>query len=258
MTRFDDCSPLPLHFVIATPNRRPDQCYGRRRVRNYELEYVSRGEGEVEVDGRRLPARDHALLLRRPGELAQGRGIYHSRFIEFAGNPNHCRSHGLDGLPDVAFPRDWWVTEALFNELFDAPRSDGLGFKIRLFRLLGQMYGGAAVPADRCEAERVILDSRRYMQAHFSEPLCAEALARHAGYSVCHYAHLFKRITGETPLSCLQRLRVEQARALLLRTALSAEAVMRECGFQSYPNFLRVFREQCGLTPTQYRKENAL
>ena len=38
--------------------------------------------------------------------------------------------------------------------------------------------------------------------------------------------------------------------------AVSFAAVAERCGFDTYPNFVRSFKNVCGITPTEYRKKS--
>lgn len=253
-----DCSPEPLSFTIAMPNRSQEDAYGKRRIRNYELEFVSTGMGLIELDGRRVSASDHALLLRRPGETAQGHGVYRSRFVEFSYNSRGGRNASLDAVPDAVFPELWRETESRFTRLSREfrDRQDGwqLRCKIELLCLLEQFSCFGGTQQELPQAQRLIHTAGVYMRDHFSEPIRAEQLADMAGYSVYHFYRLFKQETGETPVAYLHRLRIAFAKRRLRETQLSAEAIMLECGFQNYPHFLKVFRSLCGVTPGEYRK----
>lgn len=264
---FDDLCPVPVRHVVTVPNAHPRDRYPLRRVTHYELEYIREGGGAIEVDGESLPAQSCTLMLRRPGQLVQGRGVYHSRFFAFDCTPGGGRHAGLDALPGVCRPDQPWAAEELFAGVFAAFESDApagrLHFMAGTLRLVAcyaestrpEAAGAAAAGAD---ALAVIRASEAYIRRSYAQPLQVGQLAQQAGYSLYHYAHLFRQVTGLPPLKYLHKVRIAHARARLLETNLPTESIMRECGFQNYPNFLRIFKSLNGTTPGQYRLEHRL
>lgn len=63
-------------------------------------------------------------------------------------------------------------------------------------------------------------------------------------------------LTGETPASFIQEIKIKRA-CQLLKSApeTSIVEVARKCGFDDGSNFTRTFKKVTGLTPTQYQKE---
>ncbi len=65
--------------------------------------------------------------------------------------------------------------------------------------------------------------------------------------------HLFKAETGQTVGQYRKDARLEKARVLLRTTLLSVKEIMHHVGISSNSHFARDFKEECGLSPTQYR-----
>ena len=65
-------------------------------------------------------------------------------------------------------------------------------------------------------------------------------------------------LTGYTPSAYIQRIKIQKAKNLLDgNPQMSFNEVADRCGFDAYPNFVRAFKNVCGVTPTEYRrKEN--
>ena len=76
---------------------------------------------------------------------------------------------------------------------------------------------------------------------------------------VCMSTSLFYRkmvaMTGMTPTAYIQRARIKKAMNLIdSRQGISLADVADQCGFDAYPNFVRSFKNVCGITPTDYRR----
>ncbi len=52
----------------------------------------------------------------------------------------------------------------------------------------------------------------------------------------------------------ITKLRIDEAKKLLLTTDKSIQDISQECGFYSIKTFLRVFKNEVGVTPTEFRK----
>lgn len=69
-----------------------------------------------------------------------------------------------------------------------------------------------------------------------------------------YLSRLFRRVTGQSIVDFINVRRIEAARRLLESTDLGINDVAEETGFSTTAHFRRVFREQVGVSPMQYRK----
>ena len=79
-------------------------------------------------------------------------------------------------------------------------------------------------------------------------------LARVVNLSPSRFNHLFKTEIGTSPLQYLKVLRMERAKVLLTNTFLSVKEIMASVGVNDPSHFVREFKKNCGLTPSQYRR----
>jgi AraC-like DNA-binding protein len=93
-----------------------------------------------------------------------------------------------------------------------------------------------------------------YMTAHLSEPISLETLAAVAALSKHHFLRRYQRARGLTPTQELRRLRVEQARQLLITTALPIKEIPERVGLANEYHMSRLFRRLLGTTPGFYRR----
>jgi AraC-like DNA-binding protein len=94
-----------------------------------------------------------------------------------------------------------------------------------------------------------------YMDAHLSDNLKREDVARHVGLSSSHFAHLLSTYTGKSFRKILTELRVEKAAQLLRHSQLSLTEIAFECGFSDQSHFSRVFSKATSHSPGDYRKQ---
>ena len=84
---------------------------------------------------------------------------------------------------------------------------------------------------------------------HFAEPLRVEALARHVGMSPSAFHLHFKSVTALSPLQYQKRLRLQEARRLMLGEGLDAGEAAFRVGYESPSQFGREYRRLFGNSP---------
>ena len=118
-------------------------------------------------------------------------------------------------------------------------------------RTLPQLSLAKNSAADRRELTYQI---SQYVGEHFREPLTLGTLARELGMNKYHLSHVFSEKMGQSFPAYLSRIRISCACSALAETDRSVTQIAEECGFESQRSFFRVFQQQLGTTPLQYRK----
>lgn len=109
--------------------------------------------------------------------------------------------------------------------------------------------GPTAAPNDSPSMPQLL----QYVHLNYLEKLRIEDLAVRFRYSVPHISRMFKEQTGVRLHDYVQKLRVEHAVTLLLRTNMSVTDIATSSGFESFRTFTRVFRELKGTTASEFR-----
>jgi AraC-like DNA-binding protein len=92
------------------------------------------------------------------------------------------------------------------------------------------------------------------IQECFKDDLTLHDLACAAQFSRFHFSRVFRSITGLSPSSFLEVVRLEQAKKLLLKSACSVMEVCFDVGYQSVGTFTSRFSLFVGVTPTSLRQ----
>lgn len=104
---------------------------------------------------------------------------------------------------------------------------------------------------------KAIRSAIHYIHSHIQEKLSLEQLADASGLSSGRLSHLFKEETGMSPLSYVQKERMETAKSMLLYTDYPLSEISAALCFSSESHFIKVFREYTGKTPGRYRKSQS-
>ncbi len=86
-----------------------------------------------------------------------------------------------------------------------------------------------------------------------ADDLSQAAMADMAGISKDYFSRIFKTVTGMNYSKWLNMIRLEKATELLAKEDRSLTEIAMLSGFQSIPSFNRVFREEKGMAPGEYR-----
>ena len=95
----------------------------------------------------------------------------------------------------------------------------------------------------------------RYLDENYAEPVTLHLLARHCGCSIPTLTRQFRLQTGESPISYLNRLRLDKAARLLSGTCLPVGEIAEKTGFGSSSYLARCFQARYQLSPHTYRKK---
>ncbi len=89
---------------------------------------------------------------------------------------------------------------------------------------------------------------------HFTWSL--EELARHAGKTKEHVCRSMKKYLGVSPMDYINQVRVHYAASMLENSDVPITDIGMDVGFYSLSYFNKLFRENYGMSPREYRKMN--
>ena len=92
-----------------------------------------------------------------------------------------------------------------------------------------------------------------YIQSCYKD--CSlESLSAAFGYSSRHLQRLLRIYTGKSYSEIIQYLRLKQAASLLAETDLSVDEIAERCGYHASRSLRKLFSDQYGMSPSDYRK----
>ncbi|MCS7219980.1 MAG: AraC family transcriptional regulator [Anaerolineae bacterium] len=96
---------------------------------------------------------------------------------------------------------------------------------------------------------RYIRQAIERIRADFNQPLLIDDLARELGMSLSAFYQHFKAVTGMSPLQFQKRLRLQEARRLMLTEGLDAATAGYRVGYNDASHFSREYRRLFGEPP---------
>ena len=96
-----------------------------------------------------------------------------------------------------------------------------------------------------------------YMQLSKNKDADVSVIASYMCMSPRQFHRKINALTGYSPSIYIQRLKIRKACNILDKDPkMSFMEVADLCGFDAYPNFVRAFKNVCGVTPTDYRRKS--
>jgi transcriptional regulator GlxA family with amidase domain len=96
---------------------------------------------------------------------------------------------------------------------------------------------------------RQVADTVAWMKQNFAETVQVDELAERANISPSMFRQHFRTITGMSPVQFQKRLRLQEARQLMLNESASAAAASALVGYESASQFNREYRRLFGAPP---------
>lgn len=99
-----------------------------------------------------------------------------------------------------------------------------------------------------------IVQSKLFIDDHFSEPINLDDIADEAYFSKFHFIRLFKKTYGKTPHQYLTYVRIQKAR-ILLEAGSSVSETCFSVGFDGVNSFSGLFKQYNGCSPLAYQQK---
>ncbi|GAA0137417.1 hypothetical protein YSY43_42580 [Paenibacillus sp. YSY-4.3] len=107
------------------------------------------------------------------------------------------------------------------------------------------------------EIQNSIMKAVALAQQMMSEPLTAGDMAEMVNMSSSYFSQCFKEIVGQTYTDYLREIRMQRARQYLRNTTKTIQWIAEQVGYNDEKYFSRLFREQVGMLPSEYRQSSS-
>ncbi|MCU6710660.1 response regulator [Paenibacillus sp. J5C_2022] len=103
------------------------------------------------------------------------------------------------------------------------------------------------------DGRKIIRDVKDYVKLHVDGDLRLQTVAGIVHLNASYLSQLFKNETGMNYSEYVSTIRLDKAKSLLSQTSLKIYDVARLSGHQSPKHFMLMFKQQEGMTATEYR-----
>lgn len=105
------------------------------------------------------------------------------------------------------------------------------------------------------KSESVADQLKEYIDTHYQEDIRRETLAELVYLNVDYMSRIFKKEAGISISAYLMQKRVEAAKKMLTQSSLPINTVSIYVGYSNFSYFTKMFRENTGFSPLEYRRK---
>lgn len=261
----DFCEGLFITDIGYYPKAEHHHRVREEGVNQYVLIYCVDGSGFYVVDGKRYEVgRNQYFILPigKPHEYGATEGHHWTIYwVHFRGKAAHVFAEGAATPQSINVTMQSRISERIniFEEILTTLHlGDGIEdlryASSLLAHFLASMRYLEQFRRAKTEEERDIVEQAiHYMRENIEQHITMDEVLRYVGYSQSHFSTVFKKKTGVSPITYVNRLKIEHACRLLRTTDMKVNQICYKVGIEDALYFSRLFSKIMNMSPTDYR-----
>ncbi|MBE6927710.1 MAG: AraC family transcriptional regulator [Ruminococcaceae bacterium] len=229
----------------------------------YELTYVDRGQLHCVVDGTGYVLKQGQMMLFAPDQ-------WHMQYTDLDVTARFLTiSFDLICSPEVRFSDrviDLSSTEASFLKqlLLEIDIDDPLSYdfircylKMLLLTVIRDAHGRKKrlkTPVAIRNENTIVSRALQYIADHVYDRLSVESVAKGTGVSASHLTALFHRQMNISPGEYIRRVKLEESKVLIREGRMNFSQIAAALNYSTIHHFSRQFKDNFGISPTEYAK----
>ena len=222
--------------------------------KDYEIIIYTNGSGITTVNGKNFNVSPGKIVIVPPGYV-------------------HSSSNATENCERIYIMGDFsqFILPDCPTLILDNPEKEGLYLANMIYnnRYNNQEYITALINAFlHFLLQNIKLDDKIYLTVkNISEFIISNfhdydinlhTLLESSGYAADYIRSQFKKITNQTPIEFLTKIRINHARYLIdiYKNTYSMTEIAEKCGFDDYAYFSRRFKQITGVSPKKYMSGN--
>lgn len=105
------------------------------------------------------------------------------------------------------------------------------------------------------QERNIELEVKQYVKEHLMDDIVIADIAGSMHFNPQYLMRTFKNKTGSSIMEYITNTRIEAAKKILEGSNIPIKEVSSMVGYRDYAYFTRVFKKECGCSPSQYRNE---
>ena len=260
------CGTYKLYTRPKLPTWRP-----RGRL-DFQLLYIAAGKAHFHFDNNDEETIVHAghMVLYRPKEPQKYE--YYAKdqtevyWVHFTGNnvKNFLRRYGIADDTRIIYTGISIEYKNLFMSMIEELNLQRIDYEemlINYFMILLISLHRIALQKPRKKNLQNMNDmeqAAQYFRMHYNKPISIEDYAVSHNMSISWFIQNFRQYANTTSAQYVQSLRLTNAKMLLETTNYNITEIANLVGYENPLYFSRFFRKQCGMSPSQFRKQLVL
>ena len=245
----------------------PLHSYGPASRPNYIIHYIMDGKGIYQVGEKKYKLSKGQGFLIEPEELTFYQADQEEPWsylwvgVGGTGAKKFIQDIGLNSQQRIFRCADGEKLNEIVMDMMKHTRStvsDLYYLQGKLYELFSVLAADVVIEElmEENKENRYIQEAVTYIRNHYAAGLTVEELAGYLGVNRSYPYTLFKNKLQLSPKEFLTKFRISRAREQLILTEESVENIAVACGYHSTLVFTKNFKQETGMTPTEFRKTN--
>ena len=222
-----------------------------RITKYYELEFYLSSTGTAVLNDKKIEHKKGLTLFITPETKRYTIGSFSCFYIHFM--PDENIKNLLKDFSTTATLQENYLSDRFLRiiELYNSSDINSrLELEAEILNLLKTVLFNR-----RQEKTPLIEKAKDFIESNFHKSLDLDQIAKEINLSPTYFHKKFKESYGVTPREFLLKVRLKNARRLLLTSDLNFFEISENCGFSSQAYFNFQFKKETGLTPSEYRNK---
>lgn len=248
--------------------------YPVHKLTYFDITFITRGSGRFSLDNRSYELAGGDVLFSKPGEIRSWDTtpipdgyalIFEEEFLLsffndpfFLQNLSYFRRERPSAHLNIRYmqARIDRLLQSILDEINNEQSKDKHILRALLYEmlmLLNRAYTAGQAPLPSPSRNRYIDDFILLVERHFKTRHDTTYYAGQLCITPNYLNEIVRKSLGMTPKCYLRNKIIGEAKKLLSYTTLSVSEITDELNFESPSYLIRLFRQETGLTPLQYR-----
>ena len=263
-------NPVAILWIMASAAENKDTL--NRRFHHhafYEMHFIASGYIDYALNGKEVRVNRGEYILFAPQQSHKVSG-YSSDFSKFsvAYEIDAVKTPGLSQFcgfvrkidSDAAFMLDMICRRAALKRGFEKEAIYASLQSIIYISVGKWLKTSENGTSDNTSDDRLV-KAKKYIEDNYDTFFCCEDVAEYCHLSTKQLSRLFSHYEGVSLSEFIRKVKIEQAKRMLIRTAHSQGEISRALGFSSVNYFNTFFTKYAKMTPDEFRtscaKENS-
>lgn len=161
-------------------------------------------------------------------------------------------------------PKDFICIHALYEDMLKEYIMKEEGYTevfkadlIKLIIIILRTIRKETINNNSCNKNELLEKAINYIHDNYYNDITIEELSMMAFLSQSHFCRLFKEYSGMTVKEFTQRVRINEACRLLLKSNKKIADIAAEVGYNDIKYFISLFKKLTGMTPNEYKKQSS-
>jgi AraC family transcriptional regulator of arabinose operon len=213
------------------------------------------------LEGKEVIAEKNSVIILNKGTpqiYSANKGSYTNDFIHFdADGDRDIRNLPLDTL--MVLPSTKQISKVLKDIYLEyisnnANRNESMDLQLKLlFIKINELVAYKPQDTKIYGYYDTLLNLRSVIYRHPEEKWTVARLSHQVSLSPSHFQRLYKHTFGTTCIADVISCKIQYAKTSLISTSDTIREIAIQCGYENEEHFMRQFKQEVGMTPTEYR-----